>query len=134
MRLCFELFKSPVFLGKFCIGPMFFMLEWFLMVSISLFKCTFAGSVVYFSMIVLMWFLLYNLALVGKGAIKFIYTITVYWSYFPFRDYLFIVHVDNWFNIWFAAITYIDSVRVWSFFLVRIFSCIWTEYGDLDWI
>ena len=64
---------------------MFFMIEWFFMVSISLFKCTFASSVVYFPMIVWkIWcnfcFVYYvrNLALVGNEAIRFIYTTSVY--------------------------------------------------------
>ena len=29
MRLCFEFFESPIFLQKFCICPMFFIIEWF---------------------------------------------------------------------------------------------------------
>ena len=84
-RLCFEVFKSPVFLQMFCICPMFFMLEWFLMVSILLFKSSFAGSVVYFSMIVSkIWcnfcfvYNVCNLVLVGKRPIRFIHAITVY--------------------------------------------------------
>ena len=82
LRLCIEFLKSPVFLRKLCICPMIFMIEWFLMVSISLLKCTFAGSVVYFSMIVSkIWcnfcFVYYvrNLELIGKGAVRLI---TVY--------------------------------------------------------
>ena len=90
MRLCFEFLKSPVILWKFCICPMFFMIEWFLMVSISLFKSTFAVTVEYFSVIVSkIWcnimiktrfdvYYVCNFALVGKEAIRFIYTITIY--------------------------------------------------------
>ena len=137
LRLYFEFFKSPVFLGKFCIGPVFFMLAWFLMVSISLFKFTFADSIVYSSMKVLkIWcdfcFTIWHW--LERGSIRFIHTITVYCLYFPFRAYLFIVHIDNWFNISLAVITYIDSVRVWNIFLVRSFSCIWTACGNLAWI
>ena len=113
------MFKSPVFLRKFCMCLMFFMIEWFLMVSISLFNCTFAGSVVYFSMIVSeilynFWFVYYvrNFALVGKEAIRFIYTIKVYYFCFLFRDHICIMHIENWFNICRAAITFFHIIFV----------------------
>ena len=87
------------------------------MVSITQFKCTFAGSVVYFFMIIWkVWcnfcFVDYvrNLALVGKGAIRFLYTITFYCFCFLFRDYFFVMHIDNWFNICHAAITYFHII------------------------
>ena len=127
LRFCFEFFKSPVFLRKFCICPMFFMIEWFLMVSITLFKCTFTASVVYFLMIVLkvscsFCFVYYvrNLALVGKWAIRFIYTITFYCFCFLFRDYFFAMHIDNWFNIYHAAMTcfYIIFIEYFMIFMV----------------
>ena len=132
LRLCFEFFKSPVLLRKFYICPMFFMIEWFLMVSILLFKCTLAGSIVWFSMINSnIWcnfcFVYYAriLALVGKGAIRFIYTITVYCLCSVFRFYFFIVHTDNWFDICHAATTYYHNIFgeyfifmvVWKMFL-----------------
>ena len=90
LGFCFEFCKSSAFLWKLCICPMFFMIERFLVVSIKLFKCTFAGSVVYFFMVISkvcydFCFIYYvrNLALVVKGAIRFIYTITfccIYWA------------------------------------------------------
>ena len=105
--MSFEFFTSLVFLRNFHICPMFFMFEWFLMVSISVFKCSFAGSVAYFSMIVSkiscnFYFVYYvrNLALVRKGTIKLIYIIMVSYLCFLFRDYFFIMHIDNWFNIY----------------------------------
>ena len=83
------------------------------------------------------------MALVGKGAIRFIYKITFYCFCFLFHDYSFIMHIDNWFNICQAAITNlslwatkpdhcVESVLVRSFFLVRMFFRIWAEYGDLQ--
>ena len=67
----------------------------------TLFKCTFAGSVVYFFMIISkvlcnFCFIYYvrNLALVGKGTIRFIYTITFYCFCFLFRDYFFVMHIN----------------------------------------
>ena len=100
--LCFGFFNSLVFLRKFCIYPLFFVIEWFFMVSILLFKLTFIVSVVYFSIIVSkIWCnfcFVYsgrNLALVGKETISFIYTITIYCLRFPFRDYFFSLHIDK---------------------------------------
>ena len=129
LGICFEFFKSPVFLWKLCICPMFFMIKWFLMVSITLFKCTFAGSVVYFLMIVSkVWcnvcsaYYVRNLALVGKGTIRFIYTITFYCICFLFRDYFFVMHIDNSFNICYAAITYFHVIFVEYF---MIFMVVW---------
>ena len=117
LGICFEFFKSPVFLWKLCICPMFFMIEWFLMVSITLFKCTFAGSAVYFLLILLkVWCNFYftyyvrNLELVGKGTIRFIYTITFHCFCFLFRGNFFVMHIDNWFNICHAAITYFHII------------------------
>ena len=125
LRLYFEFCKSSVFFRKFCICPMLFMIEWFLMVSITLFKCTFANSVVNFFMIVLkfwcnFYFLYYvrNLALVGKGTITFIYTITFY----CLCDYVFVMHIDNWFKICHAAINYFDIIFVQYFI---IFLVVW---------
>ena len=96
----------------FYIWPMFFMIEWFLIVSISLFKCIFADSVVNFFMIVSkiscnFFFVcsVCHLALVEKEAVKFIYTSTIYWLCFLFRDYVFIMQIDNWFYVCHAAIT-----------------------------
>ena len=105
------------------------------MVSMSLFKCTFAGSAVYFSMIVSkIWcnfcFVYYvpNLALVGKGTIRFIYTITVYCLYFIFCDYFFIMHSGNWFNICHAAITYFHIAFVEYFIIFMFWNCFWIKY------
>ena len=131
--MCFEFFKSPVFLWKFYIYPMFFMMEWFLMVSILVFKCTFANSVVYFSIIVSkIWcnfcfaYYVCNLALVGKGATIFIYTITGYWLYFLFCYYFFMLHIGNWFNICDAAIYF-------ALFLLNILWYLWL-FGKYFWI
>ena len=108
-----------MFLWKFCFCRMFFMIEWFLMVFILLFKCTFASSLVCFSKIISkIWcsfcFVYYvrNLALVGKGKIKFIYTFTTYCSCCLFRDSFFIMHIDNWFNICQTAVTYFHIIFV----------------------
>ena len=107
LRLSFELFTSPVFLGSFSIYSMFSMSEWFFMVSISLFKCTFAVSVVFFSVIVSkIWckfcfvYHVGNLALIGKGTIKFNYTIPIYFLCFLYRDYFFIMYIDDWSGVW----------------------------------
>ena len=135
LRLCFEFFKSPVFLRKFCICPMFFMIEWFLMVSITLLNCTFTGSVVYFFMIVSkVWcnicFVCYvrNLTLFGKEAIRFTDTITFYCLCFLFRDYFFVINIDNWFNICHAAITYFHVIFVEYF---MIFVVVWKIFFEL---
>ena len=132
LRFCFEFFKFPVFLRKFCIWNMFFMIEWFLMVSITLFKCTFAGSAVYFLLILLkVWCNFYftyyvrNLELVGKGTIRFIYTITFHCFCFLFRGNFFVMHVDNWFNICHAAITYFHIIFVEYF---MIFVVVWKMF------
>ena len=125
LGLCFEFSNFPVF----CICPMFFMIEWFLMVSTLLLNCTFTGSVVCFSMIVSrIWcnfcfvYDVCNLALVGKGEIRFIYTTTVYCQYLLFRDYFFIMHIDNRFNICYAVITYFHIIFVEYF---MIFMVVW---------
>ena len=132
MRFCFEFLKSPQFLRKFCICSMFFMIEWFLMVSITLFKCTFTGSLVYFFLIVSkVWFnfcfvyYVSNLTLVGKGAIRFIYAITFYCFCFLFPDYFFATHIDNWFNICHASMTYFLIFFV-EYFL--IFMVVWKMF------
>ena len=127
----FELFRSLVFFWKFCICPVFFMIEWFLIVSITLFKCTFAGYVVYFFIIISVsrnfCFIYYvpHLPLVQKGAIKFIYTITFYCFCFLFRDYFFVMHIDNCLHIFLAATTYFRIVFV-EYFL--IFTVVWKMF------
>ena len=135
MGLCFGFFNSLVFLRKFCIYPLFFVIEWFFMVSISLFKLTFIVSVVYFSIIVSkIWcnfcfvYCGRNLALVGKETIRFIYTITIYCLRFPFRDYFFSLHIDNWFNICHAAITYSHIVFAEYFMM---FMVVWKMFFEL---
>ena len=132
MRLYFEFFKSPVFLQKFCIFPIFCMIEWFLMVSILWFKLISLVPLLYFSMIVSkIWCNLFsvyyigNLALVGKGTVRFIYTITIHFSCFLFHDYFFIMYVDNWFDVCHAAITYFHIIFVESF---TIFMFVWKTF------
>ena len=102
------------------------------MVSITQFKCTFAGSVVYFFMIIWkVWcnfcFVDYvrNLALVGKGAIRFLYTITFYCFCFLFRDYFFVMNIYNWFNVYHADITYLHIIFVEYF---MIFMVVWKMF------
>ena len=139
LRFCFEFFKSPVFLQKFCICPMFFMIEWFLMVSITLFKCTFAGSAVYFLLILLkVWCNFYftyyvrNLELVGKGTIRLVYTITFHCFCFLFRGNFFVMHIDNWFNICHAAITYFHIIFVEYFMYLWLFGkYFWIKKGNI---
>lgn len=70
----------PVFLQKFCIWPIFILFSnflWFRYLCLNVY--IFSGSIVYFSMIVFnVIFALYNFAFVGKGAIRVIDTITIY--------------------------------------------------------
>ena len=98
LEIAFEYVKSPVFLEKFCICPIFFLIEWFFMISISLFKYVFACSVVYFSSIVSkIWcnscFAYYvgNLSLIVVGTIRLFYTITIYCLCFLFRNYVYVM-------------------------------------------
>ena len=116
--MCFEFFRYPVFLWKFCICLMFFMTEWFLMVFILLFKCTFAGSLI-------------CLALVGKGKIKFIHKFTVYCSCYLFRDSFFIMHIDNWFSICQTAVTYFHIISHYLMIFMAVGKCVrikWKKY------
>ena len=132
LGFCFEFFKSPVSLRKLCICSVFFMIERFLMASITLFKGALAGSAVYFFMIISkVWcnfcfiYYVFNWALVGKGVIRFIYIITFYCFCFLFRDYFFVLHVDHWFNICHAAITYFHIIFVEYF---MIFTVVWKMF------
>ena len=66
-----------------------------------------------------------NLTLVLGGTIRFIYRITVYCLCFLFRDYFFLMHIDNWFNICHAAITYFHIIFV-DYFM--IFMVVWKTF------
>ena len=109
--------------------------RWCSVVSISLCKFTFADSVVYFSMIISkIWSNYYfvycvrKLALVRKGAIRFIYTVTVYCLYFLFCDYFFIIYIDNGFNICYAATTYFHIIFVKYLFIFILYYLYYLYY------
>ena len=102
------------------------------MVSILLFKLISLVPLLYFSMIVskircnlCLVYYIGNLALVGKGAFRFIYTITIHFLCFLLRDYFFIMYVDNWFDVFHAAITYFHIIFVESF---MIFMFVWKTF------
>ena len=139
MRLCFGFLKSPVIIRKFCICPMFFVIEWFLMVSISLFKCTFAVTVVYFSVIVSkIWcniminirfdvYYVCNFAFVGKEAIRFIYTITIYClCFFPAITSLLCILITD----------LIFAMQLWLIFTLFLLNILWYLwlFGKCFWI
>ena len=60
------------------------------------------------------------LALVGKGAIRCIYTSICCLFCFLFRDYFFVMHIDYWVDICHAAITYFRNVLVEHFMISMV--------------
>lgn len=106
---------------KFCIFSSFFFLDWFFMVSSSLFKGAFTGSTAHLPFIVLkIWcnfFFVYhvgNLAWVRKRASGLFVQLQF------FCDSFFIMFIDNWFDVCTAAIThfYIIPIEYFMVFMV----------------
>ena len=71
----------------------------------------------------------HNLVLVGKRAIRFVYTNTFYCFCFLVRHYYFVVYIDNWFNIYHIAIQLIFTLFLLNilWYLCFFGKCFWIK-------
>ena len=136
---CIDSFKLPVFLQKFCIFTMFFLMELFFSDSIAIFKIALPGSVAYFSVkdfSMKIWcnfrFVYYvcNLALIRKETFRFIYTTTIIFLVFYF-PWLFLNYVCWWLVSGFSySYNSFSHYSCWIFMVLGEWFCLKSIWGS----